>query len=174
MKKKILSLIFSVLLATGFTTSSSASVIEGLGIGVSLGTAGYYGVGTESSDNDPGGVDDTKQSGAFQHDVSSVFVEYDVGPVRFGVDYFLVDRLGIIQDRFQSDNDLSPVQGENVILTINSNIQKYVEDSIVDFKGAVIIMDPKNGEIISLASSPNYNLSSFIGPIPINTWKKLT
>ena len=92
----------------------------------------------------------------------------------FGVDYFLVDRLGIIQDRFQSDNDLSPVQGENVILTINSNIQKYVEDSIVDFKGAVIIMDPKNGEIISLASSPNYNLSSFIGPIPISTWKKLT
>ena len=87
MKKKILSLIFSVLLATGFTTSSSASVIEGLGIGVSLGTAGYYGVGTESSDNDPGGVDDTKQAGAMQADWQSVFVEYGLGPIKIGVDY---------------------------------------------------------------------------------------
>ena len=87
MKKKILSLIFSVLLATGFTTSSNASVIEGLGIGVSLGTAGYYGVGTESSDNDPGGVDDTKQSGAMSADWNSVFVEYGLGPVKVGIDY---------------------------------------------------------------------------------------
>ena len=87
MKKKILSLIFSVLLASGFTTSSNASVIEGLGIGVSLGTAGYYGVGTESSDNDPGGVDDTKQAGAMQADWQSVFVEYGLGPIKIGVDY---------------------------------------------------------------------------------------
>ena len=87
MKKKILSLIFSVLLASGFTTSSNASVIEGLGIGVSLGTAGYYGVGTESSDNDPGGVDDTKQAGAMQEDWRSVFVEYGLGPIKIGVDY---------------------------------------------------------------------------------------
>ena len=87
MKKKILSLIFSVLLASGFTTSSNASVIEGLGIGVSLGTAGYYGVGTESSDNDPTGVDDTKQAGAMQADWKSVFVEYNLGPIKVGVDY---------------------------------------------------------------------------------------
>tara|TARA_B100000700_G_C14913232_1_gene793337 strand:- start:130 stop:783 length:654 start_codon:yes stop_codon:yes gene_type:complete len=87
MKKKILSLIFSVLLATGFTTSSNASIIEGLGIGVSLGTAGYYGVGTESSDNDPTGVDDTKQAGAMQADWKSVFVEYNLGPIKVGVDY---------------------------------------------------------------------------------------
>ena len=87
MKKKILSLIFSVLLATGFTTSSNASIIEGLGIGVSLGTAGYYGVGTESSDNDPTGVDDTKQAGAMQADWKSVFVEYNLGPIKIGLDY---------------------------------------------------------------------------------------
>ena len=91
MKKTILSLIFSALMASGFTTSSNAFSLEGLGIGVSLGTAGFYAVGEERTDNRATGVDDTKQSGAFQHDVSSVFVEYDVGPVRFGVDYFMED-----------------------------------------------------------------------------------
>ena len=51
MRKSILSLVFSVLLATmGFTTSSNALGLEGLGVGVSIGTAGYYAVGTENTD----------------------------------------------------------------------------------------------------------------------------
>ncbi len=93
MRKSILSLIFSVLLATmGFTTSSNAIGLEGLGVGVSIGTAGYYAVGQEFDDNPPTGVDgDTKQSGAFQTDWGSVFIEYTAGPVTIGVDYHLDD-----------------------------------------------------------------------------------
>ena len=74
MRKSILSLIFSTLLATmGFTTSSNALGLEGLGIGFSVGTAGYYAVGTENDDNSPTGVDgDTTQAGAFQNDIGSV------------------------------------------------------------------------------------------------------
>ena len=34
-------------------------------------------------------------------------------------------------------------------------------------------MNPDNGQILSLASNPDYNLKSFIGPIPINQWKSL-
>ena len=92
MRKSILSLIFSTLLVTmGFTTSSNAIGLEGLGIGFSVGTAGYYAVGEEVTDNVETGTDNTKQSGAFQNDVGSVFVEYTAGPVTFGVDYHLED-----------------------------------------------------------------------------------
>ena len=91
MRKSILSLIFSVLMATGLITSSNAISLEGLGIGFSVGTAGYYAVGEEQDDNNPGGVDDTKQAGAFQNDIGSIFVEYTAGPVTFGVDYHLED-----------------------------------------------------------------------------------
>jgi len=92
MRKSILSLIFSVLLASmGFTTSSNAIGLEGLGIGFSVGTAGYYAVGEEVTDNVETGVDNTKQSGAFQNDVGSIFIEYTAGPVTFGVDYHLED-----------------------------------------------------------------------------------
>ena len=92
MRKSILSLIFSVLLATmGFTSSSNAIGLEGLGIGLSIGTSGYYAVGEEKEDNNPVGVDDTKEAGAFQNDVGSVFLEYTAGPVTIGLDYHVTD-----------------------------------------------------------------------------------
>ena len=96
MRKSILSLIFSVLLTSmGLTTSSNAvSVPEGLGIGFSLGTAGYYATGQEFEDNPESGVSDggdTKETGAFQHDLGSIFIEYTAGPVIFGLDYHLSD-----------------------------------------------------------------------------------
>ena len=92
MRKSILSLIFSALLATmGFTTSSNALGLEGLGIGFSVGTAGYYAVGTENTDNNSAGYGDTKEAGAFEHDVGSIFIEYAAGPVIIGVDYHLED-----------------------------------------------------------------------------------
>jgi len=92
MRKSILSLIFSALLATmGFTTSSNAIGLEGLGIGLSLGTAGYYAEGEEQTDNKKTGEDYAKDGGAFQHDIGSIFVEYAAGPVIIGLDYALED-----------------------------------------------------------------------------------
>ena len=92
MRKSILSLIFSALLATmGFTTSSNALGLEGLGIGFSVGTAGYYAVGTENTDNNNPGYGDTKEAGAFQNDIGSVFIEYAAGIATVGIDYHLED-----------------------------------------------------------------------------------
>ena len=91
MKKTISSLIFSFLVAMGFNTSSNAIGIEGLGIGVSLGTAGYYAVGEEKTDNLPAGTTHTKEAGAFEHNLSSVFIEYGIGPIKVGLDYHIED-----------------------------------------------------------------------------------
>ena len=92
MRKSILSLIFSALLATmGFTTSSNALGLEGLGVGFSVGTAGYYAVGEEQTDNLKTGEAAASKAGAFQNDIGSVFVEYTTGPVTFGLDYALED-----------------------------------------------------------------------------------
>ena len=92
MRKSILSLIFSTLLASvGFTTSSSAVGLEGLGIGFSIGKAGYYAVGEEVTDNKPEGENYASKAGAFENDIGSVFIEYTAGPVTFGVDYHLED-----------------------------------------------------------------------------------
>jgi hypothetical protein len=91
MKQKILSLIFSMIMALGLTTSSNAIGVEGLGVGISLGNGGYYAVGEEKQDHQHVGVDNTKEAGAFKNDWGSVFIEYGVGPVKFGIDYHIDD-----------------------------------------------------------------------------------
>lgn len=59
-----------------------------------------------------------------------------------------------------------PRAGLNVKLTIDMGIQTIVEDELdaglSDYqakKGAVIVMDPKTGEILALASRPNFDLN---------------
>ncbi|MCP4252495.1 MAG: penicillin-binding protein 2 [Candidatus Scalindua sp.] len=51
--------------------------------------------------------------------------------------------------------------GNNIFLTIDSRIQGIAEKALGKKKGAVIVMDPWNGEIIAMASFPRYNLNTF-------------
>ncbi len=71
-----------------------------------------------------------------------------------------------------SDNDVESVvqaatDGNTLISTIDVNIQKIVQDKITEFQEtvgslntAVVVMNPNNGEIYSMASYPFYNLNS--------------
>ncbi len=71
-----------------------------------------------------------------------------------------------------SDNDIESVvqaatDGNTLISTIDVNIQKIVQDKITEFQEtvgslntAVVVMNPDNGEIYSMASYPFYNLNS--------------
>lgn len=68
----------------------------------------------------------------------------------------------------------SPISGDSLILSIDSNIQaiveKYLEEACIDNVctdgGSIIIMNPKNGDILALANYPNYDLNE---PYTINS-----
>lgn len=72
---------------------------------------------------------------------------------------------------FKSDASGSVLKGENVLISnekvtegvvtsIDSTIQKICEDVCTDTeKGAVVVMDPKNGDILAIASFPEYKRS---------------
>jgi cell division protein FtsI/penicillin-binding protein 2 len=71
----------------------------------------------------------------------------------------------IISKEYQN---ISFREGKNLVLTINSGIQKKVEEMIANGvrdleadSGTVIIMNPKTGEIISIANYPTYNPNSY-------------
>lgn len=55
-----------------------------------------------------------------------------------------------------------PKNGKNIQLTLDINIQKITEESLADRKGSVVIMDPNNGEIIAMASFPDFDPAVFI------------
>lgn len=51
------------------------------------------------------------------------------------------------------------IPGNDVRLTINSQIQQAAEDSLDGYNGACIVVDPRTGAVLALASSPSYSPS---------------
>ena len=52
-------------------------------------------------------------------------------------------------------------KGNDVSLTINSKIQQACQDAIADSKGAAVVMDPKTGAVLGMASSPTYDAANY-------------
>ena len=64
----------------------------------------------------------------------------------------------------------SPIPGANVYLTIDRELQMLAEKKLTNKRGAIVAIDPNNGEILALASSPSYDPNLFIGGIDRVTW----
>ncbi len=70
-------------------------------------------------------------------------------------------------------SETPPVQGNNLYLTIDSNLQKAAEIAFGDFTGAVVAIDPKNGEILALASMPTFDPNLFVNGISYKNYYAL-
>jgi penicillin-binding protein 2 len=66
-----------------------------------------------------------------------------------------------------------PKPGTDVYLTIDLNVQKAAEEALGDHGGAVVAMDPNSGEILALASHPNYDPNLFPRGIAPKDWVRL-
>ncbi len=68
-----------------------------------------------------------------------------------------------------------PIPGQNVITTIDTEIQRSVERSLAETKrpGAMVITDPNTGEILALASAPTFDPNQFIPFITEEQFAKL-
>lgn len=51
--------------------------------------------------------------------------------------------------------------GNDVKLTINSEVQQAAQDALGSYSGACVVLDPETGAVLALASSPTYNASDF-------------
>jgi penicillin-binding protein 2 len=54
-----------------------------------------------------------------------------------------------------------PRPGYNIFLTIDSKVQKLAEDALGQRRGAIVVMNPWNGEILAMASYPRFDLNTF-------------
>jgi penicillin-binding protein 2 len=71
--------------------------------------------------------------------------------------------------------EIPPVEGRRVQLTIDKDLQRAAEDGFrhAGFNGAALIMDPRNGEVLTHVSLPGYDPNSFAGGIDRATWAAL-
>ena len=72
-------------------------------------------------------------------------------------------------------DEVPPVGGKRLQLTIDYDVQKAVEDGFKasGFNGAAVLLDPANGEVLAFASVPGYDPNAFASGINRATWSAL-
>jgi len=66
-----------------------------------------------------------------------------------------------------------PRPGTDMYLTIDLDVQKAAEEGLGERSGAVVALDPNSGEILALASHPNYDPNLFPRGIAPEDWVRL-
>lgn len=81
-----------------------------------------------------------------------------------GVEILIRDARGRIQGRYdEGRQDIAPVAGRNLTLSIDIRLQEYAESLLVGKRGAVVAIEPATGEILCLATSPSYDPRLLVG-----------
>ena len=63
--------------------------------------------------------------------------------------------------------------GESIRLSLDINLQKLVEDMYGERRGALVAIDPRNGEILAFVSKPGYDPNLFVDGIDHESWAEL-
>ena len=64
--------------------------------------------------------------------------------------------------------------GEDIKLTIDSNLKKSLYDQLKEDKGFFVVMEPKNGELLALVSTPSFNSNDFTLGMTNEKWNELS
>jgi penicillin-binding protein 2 len=63
-----------------------------------------------------------------------------------------------------------PKPGQPVRLTLDLDLQKAAENVLGERKGAIVVLNPTNGEVLAMVSHPNFDPNMFSGRISQATW----
>jgi penicillin-binding protein 2 len=100
-------------------------------------------------------------------------VEREYEPQLTGVNGKLID----IVDSQGRTRDLAsrvePIAGGDLGLTLDFDIQRKASELLDGREGAIIVMDPRNGDVLALASYPTYDPNKFITRFTPQEWMAL-
>jgi penicillin-binding protein 2 len=65
------------------------------------------------------------------------------------------------------------IPGQNVVLSIDIQLQKMVEDLFGNRRGALVALDPNNGEVLAFVSKPTFDPNLFVDGIDVENWQML-
>jgi penicillin-binding protein 2 len=66
-----------------------------------------------------------------------------------------------------------PVSGSNLILSIDIELQKVIEEAFGDYRGALVAIEPDTGDILAYVSRPGYDPNLFVDGIDAQSWNEL-
>ena len=66
-----------------------------------------------------------------------------------------------------------PIKGKDLQLTLDLDLQAVAELILEGRKGAIVALDPRNGEVLAMASRPTFDPNKFSVRIKSSDWKEL-
>lgn len=67
-----------------------------------------------------------------------------------------------------------PIPGKNIQLSLDVRLQQVSAKAMKNNRGAVVAIDPRNGEVLALVSNPSYDPNEFVLGISTTNYEKLT
>jgi len=94
---------------------------------------------------------------------------------RKGVNIQLVDVHNRIVGSFRKGKlDTMAIVGSNLTLSIDADLQEYAEKIMGKMRGAAVAIEPSTGEILAMASMPNYDPALLVGRVRSANFNKLS
>jgi penicillin-binding protein 2 len=67
----------------------------------------------------------------------------------------------------------APTPGDNLILSIDIELQKVVEQAFGDYRGALVAIEPSTGDVLAYVSRPGFDPNLFVDGIDPQNWNAL-
>lgn len=67
----------------------------------------------------------------------------------------------------------APVPGSNLILSIDIELQKVIEEAFGNQRGALVAIEPETGDVLAYVSRPGYDPNLFVDGIDVQSWNEL-
>lgn len=83
-------------------------------------------------------------------------------------------RVDVTGFRRYDSGQREPKAGMDVQLTLDMNVQALAEDALANTVGSVVVIDPRNGDVLALVSKPGFDPNTFVPAIPRELWQTLT
>jgi penicillin-binding protein 2 len=67
----------------------------------------------------------------------------------------------------------APTPGNNLILSIDIELQKVIEQAFGDYRGALVAIEPATGDVLAYVSRPGFDPNLFVDGIDAQSWSEL-
>jgi len=94
-----------------------------------------------------------------------------------GEKFVLVNSLGKVTGKYEGgEKDKPALKGNDLFLTLDGGLQALTEKLLDETgkSGAAVALDPNNGEVLALCSSPSYDLNVMSGYTKADAWKEIS
>ncbi len=82
----------------------------------------------------------------------------------------------LVDSRGRSQGVIDAVEaqpGHNLRLTVDLELQVVAEMGLEGYKGSVVALDPRNGEVLAMASAPVFSANAFVAGLKTSEWTQI-